>query len=67
MRQQMLEALRSHAHAHIQKHRMNIEVFLNNPVGVGEHADIMDTIEKELNVIAEYMDQLEVLDKYFKE
>jgi hypothetical protein len=44
---------------------MNIEVFLNNPVGVGEHADIMDTIEKELNTIAEYMDQLEVLDKYF--
>jgi len=61
----MLTALRSHAEAHIQKHKMNIEVFLNNPVGVGEHADIMDTIEKELNTIAEYMDQLEVLDKYF--
>jgi hypothetical protein len=65
MRTEMLTALRSHAEAHIQKHKMNIEVFLNNPVGVGEHADIMDTIEKELNTIAEYMDQLEVLDKYF--
>ena len=65
MREQMLKALRDHAEAHIEKHRMNVEVYLNNPVGVGEHSDIMDTIEKELNLIAEYMDQIEVLDQYF--
>ena len=67
MRKQMIEAIRTHAQAHIEKHRMNVEVYLNNPVGVGEHSDIMDTIEKELNQMAEYMDQIEVLDKYFKE
>ena len=61
----MLIALRKHAEAHIEKHRMNVEVYLNNPVGVGEHSDIMDTIEKELNLIAEYHDQIEVLKKYF--
>ena len=63
----MINALKSHAVAHIEKHRMNVEVYLNNPVGVGEHSDIMDTIEKELNAIAEYHDQLEVLNTYFKE
>jgi hypothetical protein len=66
MRKQMINALKSHAVAHIEKHRMNVEVYLNNPVGVGEHSDIMDTIEKELNAIAEYHDQLEVLNTYFK-
>lgn len=65
MRTEMIIALRKHAEAHIEKHRMNVEVYLNNPVGVGEHSDIMDTIEKELNLMAEYMDQLEVLDQYF--
>lgn len=65
MREQMIIALRKHAEAHIEKHRMNVEVYLSNPVGVGEHSDIMDTIEKELNLIAEYMDQIEVIDKYF--
>ena len=65
MRKQMLKAVRKHAEAHIEKHRMNVEVYLTNPVGVGEHSDIMDAIEKELNFMAEYMDQLEVLDKYF--
>jgi hypothetical protein len=67
MREQMINALKSHAVAHIEKHRMNVEIYLNNPVGVGEHSDIMDTIEKELNAIAEYHDQLEVLNTYFKE
>ena len=66
MREQMINALKQHAQAHIDKHRINIEVYLNNPVGVGEHSDIMDTIEKELNLIAEYHDQLEVLNTYFK-
>lgn len=66
MRQQMIDTLKQHAEAHINKHRMNVEVYLNNPVGVGEHSDIMDAIEKELNAIAEYHDQLEVLNAYFK-
>jgi hypothetical protein len=66
MREEMIQALKNHAVAHIEKHRMNVEVYLNNPVGVGEHSDIMDTIEKELNLIAEYHDQIEVLNTYFK-
>ena len=41
-----------HFEAHIEKHRINVENILHNSVGVAEHADIMDTIEKELQVIA---------------
>jgi hypothetical protein len=67
MRKQMLKAVRKHAEAHIEKHRMNIEVYLTHPVGVGEHSDIMDAIEKELAHMAEYEDHLEILEKYFKE
>ena len=63
----MLKAVRKHAEAHIEKHRMNIEVYLTHPVGVGEHSDIMDAIEKELAHMAEYQDHIEILDKYFKE
>ena len=65
MRKQMIEALKAHAQAHIDKHKMNVEVYLTNPVGVGEHPQIMDSIEKELDEIATYMDQLEVLNKHF--
>jgi hypothetical protein len=67
MRKEMLEATRQHAIAHVNKHKMNVEVYLNNPVGVGEHSDIMDAIEKELEEMAKYNDHIEILDKYFKD
>jgi hypothetical protein len=46
---------------------MNVEVYLNNSVGIGEHPDVLEAIEKELAVIAQYMDELEVLNRYFSE
>ena len=65
MRKEILDASRLHFKAHIEKHRINVENLLKNPTGVAEHPDIMVTIEKELEIIAEYDDKLEVLDKYF--
>lgn len=65
LRDDMLQSLISHAEGHIQKHKMNVEVYLNNPAGIGEHGDVLEAVEKELNVIAEYHDQIEVLKKYF--
>jgi hypothetical protein len=64
MRQQIIHALHSHATGHIDKHLANIEVYLTNPVGIGEHSDIVEAIEVELKAIAEYEDQLEVIKKY---
>ena len=66
-RAEMIKALKSHAQGHIDKHKMNVEVYLNNSVGIGEHPDVLEAIEKELAVIAQYMDELEVLNRYFKE
>ena len=60
-----MKASRLHFQAHIEKHKVNVNNLLRNVVGVAEHPDIMDTIEKELAIIAEYDDKLEVLDKYF--
>ena len=52
MRKQILKASRLHFKAHIEKHRINVENLLNNTVGVAEHPDILDTIEKEIEIIA---------------
>jgi hypothetical protein len=65
MREQLIKASRQHYLAHIEKHRINVEVMLNNPTAIAEHSDIMDAIEKEVAQIAEYMDKLEVLERYF--
>ena len=65
MREQMIEAVKAHAVGHIEKHKLNVEVILQKPVGIGEHGDVLTEAEKELKVIAEYDDQLEMLNKYF--
>ena len=66
MREQMIKALLAHAQGDIAKHRANVEIYLTNPAGIGEHSDIMESIENELNMIAKYEDQVEVIQKYFK-
>ena len=66
MREELIKASRIHFKAHIEKHKMNVENLLNNSVGVAEHPDLMDSIEKELAIIAEYDDKLEMLNKYFQ-
>jgi hypothetical protein len=49
MREQLIKALIAHAHGDIQKHVANVEVYLNNPVGIGEHSNIVEAIEQELD------------------
>ena len=66
MREQLIKALLAHAQGDIAKHRANVEVYLTSPVGIGEHSNIVEAIEEELNMIAKYQDQIDVLNKYFK-
>ena len=65
LREDIFKAMILHAEAHIEKHRMNVEVYLTNPVGVGEHSEVMEEIEKQLELMSQYHDQLEMLETYF--
>jgi len=64
-KEMIIEAMIKHAEGHIAKHKANVEVYFHNAAGVGEHPDILEAIEKELNIVAEYDDQIEMLKKYF--
>ena len=66
MKPELIKSLLSHAQGEIAYHKANVNVYLNNPVGIGEHSDVMGAITNELERIAYYHDQLEVLEKYFK-
>lgn len=65
MRDILLKAVKSHAQGHIDKHVANIEIYLNKSVGIGEHSDIIEAIEVELEEISKYQDQLDIVEKYF--
>ena len=66
MREQILRALLAHAQGDIAKHKANVEVYLEHPVGIGEHSNILEAIEEELNMIAKYQDQIDIINKYFR-
>lgn len=63
----ILETSIVHFDSHIEKHKMNVEVLLKNSVGVAEHPDIMETLEKELAKVAHYRDLKEEAIKILKE
>jgi len=65
LRSDIIDALIKKFESAISTHKVNVEIMLENTVGVGEHSNIIETIEKELEIIAEYDDKLKVLIKYF--
>ena len=67
MRDTMIQTLKNHARANIQLHCMNIEVYMKNPAGIGEHSDIMEAMQAELDKMAVHADRLDILTENFSE
>ena len=65
IRSKLIKASIAHFESHIEKHKMNVEVMLANPIAIHDHTDIMTAIELELAQIAEYEDKLEAITKHF--
>ena len=66
LRVKMLDALLADAGGNIAKAKANVEVYLHNPVGIGEHPNVMAAIQEQLDVIAEHTERIDVLNKYFE-
>jgi len=66
MRDIMLNALKSFYVGNINRHIANVEVYLRMTVGIGEHSDIQETIDKEIEKIAQFDDKLAMVMKYFE-
>ena len=65
MRQMLINTAKSYYLGMINRSVANVDVLLNQPVGIGEHGDIQEEIEKHLGIIADYHDKIEILEKYF--
>ena len=66
MKPELIKSLLSHAQGEIAYHKANVNVYLNSPVGIGEHPDVMGAITDEIDKIARYQDQIDVIERYFK-
>lgn len=62
---QLLKAARMHAEGELERAKTNIMVYLENSAGIGEHSDIVEAIQGELDKMASANDRLEMLEKFF--
>ena len=59
--EELKHSLLAHARGDMEKHLANVKIYLNNPVAIGEHSDVVKAIEDELAQVAYYRDIVNVL------
>lgn len=64
-RNNILRVLRKHYEAQVDLHKVNIDIMLDNIVGVAEHPDVIKTVDDEIKKLCEWEERLQTLDKYF--
>jgi methylaspartate ammonia-lyase len=61
MKEHILNALEAHFEAKVLKNQALLQNYLNNPVGIGEHPDIIDECIKITDELASAQDSLEII------
>ncbi len=67
MKKQLIKAARMHAEGELERAKTNVMVYMNNSTGIGEHPDIVEAIQGELDKMAAANDRIEMLEKFFKD
>ena len=62
----LLNALINKLEGDIEVAKANILVYTRQSVGIGEHIDVVETIEKEVEKIADAHDKIEAIETYLK-
>ena len=53
-RTDLIDALTKYFEGHIAKHKVNIDNLLDNQVALAEHPDIVETLDKEMDICLLY-------------
>ena len=61
----MINALRKKYEAEIAAAQANINVYMTNPAGIGEHPDIVAAVDSEMVKLADAEDKLATLNKHY--
>ena len=65
LRDEILKNQKTYYNGLIAKHQQNVEIYLNQPVGIGEHSDVMAAIDTEITAIAQAHEKIGIIDSYF--
>ena len=65
MKEQLVNALKTKYDADYQMHKANLDIYLNNPVGIGEHPQHFEEMDKLVELMTAARDKLEVLNEEY--
>ena len=65
-RDDMLDAVEHYATGNIAIHKMNVEVYLSNPAGIGEHSVVTEAVVAEIEKIARWQDVVDTISEHFR-
>ena len=65
IRESMIKALKKRYEAVIEEAKATAEVYLHRPVGIGEHPQFIEELDKLMSKIAEAEDKLTVVNQRF--
>ena len=63
MQHQLIKAVRMHARGDLERAKTNILVYMHNPAGIGEHSDVVEAIQAELDKMAIATDRLDMIEE----
>ena len=61
MLERITDTIKDHLIAHVEKHMLNVELMINNPMTIPEHVDLVEAVESELGKMSDYLDKLAAL------
>ena len=65
MKEQLVQALKTKYDADYKMHKANLDIYLNNPVGIGEHPQHFEEMDKLVESMTAAREKLEVLNKEY--
>ena len=65
LKSEMIKSLKLKYESEIQNARTTVNIYLNNSVGIGEHPQHIEEIDKQIEIISNNEDKLASLNKYF--
>jgi len=64
MDQHIVDALKARYEAQMAEAFANIQIYLTNPAGIGEHPDLVGAVDTQVEIYASAKEKLEVLDEF---
>ena len=64
MRREILDALRARYEADIAEASATVNIYLTNSVGIGEHPQHIEEVNKQIDKIAQAKEKIDVLEQF---